>query len=139
MDYLCSVKFFTRLQAGSAVFHSKQYKRVSRRNTFTVAYRLEGSPSLEYGQIEIFFKAPVGSRTSCGAVLRPLSRANQCICKQHEVLGRPVSHIIALHHPHRNLFIIVPLENIIDVCVYMAFSDSGVHYAAHFPNHLERD
>ena len=25
-----SVKFFTRLQAGSALFHSKQYKRVSR-------------------------------------------------------------------------------------------------------------
>ena len=106
---------------------------------FTVAYRLEGSPSLEYGQIEIFFKAPVGSRTSCGAVLKPLSRASQGICKQHEVLGRPVSHIIALHHPHRHLFVIVPLENIIDVCVYMAFSDSEVHYAAHFPNHLEQD
>ena len=121
------------------MFHSKQYKRVSRRNTFTVAYRLEGSPSLDYGQIEIFFRAPVGSRTLFGAVLKPLSRASQSICKQHEVLGRPVSHIIALHHPHRHLFVIVPLENIIDVCVYMAFSDSEVHYAAHFPNHLERD
>ena len=28
---LSSVKFFTRLQAGSPVFHSKQYKRVCRR------------------------------------------------------------------------------------------------------------
>ena len=82
------------------------------------------SQSLEYGQIEIFFRAPVGSRTLCGAVLKPLSRASQSICKQHEVLGRPVSHIIALHHPHRHLFVIVPLESIIDVCVYMAFSDS---------------
>ena len=48
-------------------------------------------------------------------------------------------YIIALRHPHRHLFVIVPLENIIDVCVYMAFSDSEVHYAAHFPNHLEQD
>ena len=106
---------------------------------FTVAYRLEGSPSLEYGQVEIFFKAPVGSRTSCGTVLKPLSRPSQGICKQSEVLGRPVSHIIALHHPHRHLFVIVLLENIIDVCVYIAFSDSQVHCAPHFPNHLERD
>jgi len=100
---------------------------------------LEGSPSLQYGQIEIFFKAPFGSRTSCGAVLKPMSRASQSICKQHEVLGRPVSHIIALHRPQGHLFVIVPLENIIDVCVYMAFLESEVHYAAHFPNHLERD
>ena len=55
------------------------------------------------------------------------------------MLGRPVSHIIALRHPHRYLFVIVPLENNIDICVYMAFSDSEVHYAAHFPNHLEQD
>lgn len=139
LDSLSSVKFFTRLQAGSAVLHSKQYKRVSRRNTFTVAYRLDEHPSLEYGQIEVFFKAPVGSRISSGAVVKPLSRSSQCLCKQHEVLGRPVSHIISLRHPHRHLFVIVPVENIIDVCVYMAFSDSEVHYAAHFPNHLERD
>lgn len=109
LDSLSSVKFFTRLQAGSAVLHSKQYKRVSRRNTFTVAYRLDEHPSLEYGQIEVFFKAPVGSRISSGAVVKPLSRSSQCLCKQHEVLGRPVSHIISLRHPHRHLFVIVPV------------------------------
>lgn len=103
LDSLSSVKLFTRLQAGSTVFHLKQYKRVSRRNTFTVAYRLDERHSLEYGQIEIFFKAPVGSRTSYGAVFKPLSRTSKGICEQHKVLGRPVSHIIALHHPHRYL------------------------------------
>ena len=139
IDSLSSVKYFTRLQVGAAVFHSRLYKRTSKRNTFTVAYRQDGSPSISYGQIEVFFKAPVGSKTSCGAVVVPMSKANQDICRQHTVLGIPVSHIIALHQPNRNIFVIVPLEDIIDVCVYMAFSDSRVHYAAHFPNHLEKD
>ena len=139
LESLSSVKYFTRLQVGGAVFHSRLYKRVSRRNTFTVAYRQDNSPAIKYGQIEVFFKAPLGSRTSCGAVVVPLSRTNQDICKQHEVLGRPVSHIIALRHPNSHFFIVVPLEDIIDVCVYMAFSDSEVYYAAHFPNHLEKD
>ena len=79
----------------------------------SVAYRQDNSPSIKYGQIEVFFKAPLGSRTSCGAVVVPLSRTNQDICKQHEVLGRPVSHIIALHHPNRHFSIVVPLEDII--------------------------
>lgn len=116
LDSLSSVKFFTRLQAGSAVFHSKQYKRVSRRNTFTVAYRLDERHSLEYGQIELFFKAPVGSRTSCGAVVKPLSRTSKGICEQHKVLGRPVSHIVALHHPHR--YLLFPLKTLISVFIW---------------------
>lgn len=139
LESLSEVKYFTRLQVGGAVFHSRQYKRVSRRNTFTIAFRLETSPSINYGQIEMFFMAPVGSRTSFGAVVVPLSRVNQDICQQHEVLGRPVSHIIALRQPNRHYFIVVPLEDIIDICVYMAFSDSTTYYAAHFPNHLEKD
>lgn len=139
LESLLSVKYFTRLQVGTAVFHSRLYKRVSRRNTFTVAYRQKESSSINYGQIEVFFKAPVDSKISCGAVVLPLSRANQDICKQHEVLGRPVSHIITLRHPSRHFFVVVPLEDIIDICVFMAFSDSEVSYGAHFPNHFERD
>lgn len=72
LESLSQVKYFTRLQIGGAVFHSRQYKRVSRRNTFTVAFRQAKSPSMSYGQIEVFFKAPVGSRISCGAVVVPL-------------------------------------------------------------------
>ena len=139
-ESLSQVKYFTRLQIGGAVFHSRQYKRVSRRNTFTVAFRQAKSPSMSYGQIEVFFKAPVGSRISCGAVVVPLkSRANQHICNPHEVLGKPVSHIVVLHQPNRQCFKVVPLEDIIDICVYMAFSDNQMCYAAHFPNHLEKD
>ncbi|KAK2558797.1 hypothetical protein P5673_019012 [Acropora cervicornis] len=127
-------EYFTRLQVGAAACHSRLYKRTSKRHTFTVAYRRDGSPSIRYGQIEVFFKAGVRSKTSCGAVVVPMSKAKQDI-----LLGIPVSHIIALHQPNRNIFVIVPLEDIIDVCAYMEFSDSRVNYAAHFPNHVEKD
>lgn len=119
------------------LFHLKQYKRVSRRNTFTVTYRLDERHSLEYGQIEIFFKAPVGSRTSCGAVFKPLSRTSKGICEQHKVLKRPVNHIIALHHPHR--YLMFPLKTLLISVFIWHFLDSEVHYAAHFSNHLEQD
>ena len=39
----------------------------------------------------------------------------------------------------RHFFVVVPFEDIIDVCVFMAFSDGEVYYAAHFPNHFEKD
>jgi len=87
LESLSAVNYFTRLQVGNAVFHSKLYKRVSRRNTFTVAYSLNGSSSISYGQIEVFFKAAVGTRVSCGAIVQPLSIADQDLCKEHEVLG----------------------------------------------------
>ena len=76
LESLSPVKYFIRLQVGSSVFHSRLYKRVSRRNTYTVAYRQKESSSINYGLIQVFFKAPVGSRISCGAVVVPLSRAN---------------------------------------------------------------
>ena len=36
LESLSAVKYFTRLQAGDTVFHSKMYKRVSRINSFTI-------------------------------------------------------------------------------------------------------
>lgn len=123
----------------SLPFKAALCKRTSKRNTFTVAYRGDGSPSISYGQIEVFFKAAVGSKTSQGAVVLPMSKGNQDFCHRHKVLGIPVSHVIALHQPNSNIFGNVPLEDTIDVCVYIEFSDSSVNYAAHFPNHLEKD
>lgn len=138
VESLSTVKYFTRLQAGDTVFHSKMYKRVSRRNSFTVTYH-QGA-TINYGQIEVFFVGPVNSETNyCGAVISPMLRAAQGLCKKHPVLGTPVHHIVTLKKPNNIHFVMVQLENIIDVCVYMDTQDSDVQYAAQFPNHYERD
>ena len=131
------ITFFKRLQFGDAIFHSQMYKRVSRRNNFTIAYSLGGCTS--YGQIEVFFLVGETSRMTCGAVIAPMSMFSGALCESHEVLGNVVNHIVPLHQPKKNRFDIIPLEDIIDVCLYIKFSDSEVGYAAHFPNHLEKD
>ena len=138
LESLSTVKYFTKLQAGDTVFHSKMYKRVSRRNSFTVTYHQ--GVTVNYGQIEVFFKVPRNSETNYyGAVISRMPRATQRLCKKHPVLGTPVHHIVTLKKPNNICFEIVQLENIIDVCVYMDTQDSDVQYAAQFPNHYERD
>jgi len=41
VESISDVTFFSRLETGDAMFHSRTYKRVSRRNNFTVAYQRE--------------------------------------------------------------------------------------------------
>ena len=132
MESIGCVTFFKRLQIGDAVFYSQMYKRVSRRNSFTVAYTKGESTS--YGQIEVFFLLKEDPRMTCGAIIAPMSKSDQLICESHVV-----DHIVPLQQAKKNRFDIVPFEDIIDVCLYMKFSDSDVGYAAHFPNHFEKD
>lgn len=137
MESISDIAFFSRLQIGEAVLHSREYKRVTRRNNYTIAYK-QGH-SISYGQIETFFVLREHPRMVCGAVLSTLAVSSKHVCKAHEVFGSPVSHIICLHQPNRHRFTVVPLEDIIDVCVYMKFSDCDLGYAALFANHIERD
>ena len=82
---------------------------------------------------------------TCGAVIAPMPKSSRVLCESHEVLGNAVNHIVPLHQPKKNRFDIIPLEDIvllediIDVCLNIKFSDSEVGYAAHFPNHFEKD
>lgn len=137
LESIADVTFFSRLQVGEAVFHSRAYKRVSRRNNYTIAY--QQGESICYGYIETFFSVKNNPRVDCGAVIAPMSISGQHVCKRHEVLGSPVSHIVCLHEPNKNRFTVVPLKDIIDICVYIKFSDCDVGYAGHFPNHIEKD
>ena len=115
LESLSTVKHFTRLQVGDAVFHSKMYERVSRRNSSTVTYH-QGA-TINYGQIEVFFMGPVSSETNyCGAVISPMLRDTQGLYKKHPVLGTPAHHIVTLKKPNNIHFVMVQLENIIDVC-----------------------
>ena len=87
----------------------------------------------------MFFVVRDDVKMVCGAVLSSLAVSSKQVCKSHVILGSPVSHIVCLHQPNRNRFTVVPLEDIIDVCVYMKLSDYDLGYAALFPNHIERD
>lgn len=137
VESLSDITFFSRLQIGEAVVRSKSYKRVTRRNNYTITYQKE--ERICYGQIEVFFVVRDDARMVCGAVLSSMAVSSKQVCKSHMILSSPVSHIVCLRQPNRNRFTVVPLEDIIDVCVYMKFSDCDLGYAAVFPNHIERD
>lgn len=139
IEAISSVKFFKRLQLGDAVLHSRAYKRVTKRNNYTVAYTHDGDT--QYGQIEEFFmvKEDHHSALTCGAVIAQMPKSGKHLCECHELLGCPVNHIAPLYKPKENILDIVNIQEIIDVCVYMKFTDSDIGYAAHFPNHLEKD
>lgn len=123
MESISEVSFFSRLQIGGATFHSRTYKRVFRRNNYTIAY--QQGDSICYGQTEVFFVVRDDPRMACGAVVSKLAVSSQHV------------NIVCLQKPNRNRFTVVPLKNIIDICVYMEFSDCVLGYAALVPNHIE--
>ena len=117
VESISEVTFFSRL--AGATFHSRTYKRVSRRNTYTIAY--QQGDSICYGQKEVFFVVRDDPRMACGAVVSTLTVSSQHVCKLHEVLWNPVTHIVCLQKPNRNRFTVVPLEDIINTCLYGVF------------------
>lgn len=142
---LNEVKMFTRLQMEDCVIQSRLYKRVSRRNTFTVAYKEKNA--LKYGQIEVFVKASAPDHKSnmeYGAVLFPLEKIpdeGKCITDVNEVLGiNPIGDFVAaVKPPQMDRCTLIGLDQISEVCVYMEFKPSKVAYIARLPNAYERD
>ena len=137
VESISDVTFFSRVQIADVVFHSRAYKRVSRRNNYTFAYWQRFS--ICYGQIEVFFVTRDERRMACEAVVSTMSMSGRRLCKWYDILGSPVSHIVSPHHPNRRRLAVVPLDEIVDVCVYMKFTDSDLSCAPHFANHIERD
>ena len=122
------VTFFSRLKIRGVIIHFRSYNRVPRRNNHTVVYQ-EGNSTF-YGQSEVFFVAKDVPRMCSGAVV------SSHVFEKHDFFGSTVTHI---HKPNRIRFTIVPLENIIDVCIYMKFSDCDFGFAALFANHTQKE
>ena len=93
VESISHVTFFSRLQIGEGVFHSRAYKRVSRRNNYTTGYQQDDS--ICYGYIEALFSVRNNPREACGAFIVPMSKSGQHVCTSHEVLGSLISHIVS--------------------------------------------
>ena len=140
VDSLNEVKFFTRLQIRGRIIHSRAYKRVSVRNSYTVSYK-DGN-QIKYGQVEVFVQAssPRNDSVNYAAVLLPFEEQMGFICPTDEVLGVcPVTHIVGWYPPSNDQCVLVPTDNIEDICICMELRDTGLVYIAQFPNHIEKD
>lgn len=142
MESISNVTLFNRAQLLEMQYFILECIRVSRRNmhSFTVAYQHE--EGIRYGQIEVwsFWSHRIQLWYVGLSLLQCQSLANVCVNVIIIImLGNPwmLKGNNMLHS--KNKFDMVVLANIIDICLYMEFSDSEVGCAAHFPNHLERD
>lgn len=59
VDSLNEVKFFTRVEIRDRIIHSRAYKRVSVRNSYTVSYK--DNNKIKYGQLSWSFCASIQS------------------------------------------------------------------------------
>ena len=84
MESVGEVSFFSRLQIRGAIIHSRSYKRVSRRNNYTVVYQ-EGNSTF-YGQIEVFLVAKDVPRMCCGAAVSRMSVSSQVLFQRTDPL-----------------------------------------------------
>ena len=142
VDSLNEVRFFARVQIRGRIIHSRAYKRVSVRNAYTVSYK--DNNEIKYGQVEVFVQAssPRNDSVQYAAVILPFLQQTGFVCPTYEVLGLcPVTHIVCCYPPLNDQCVLVPIDNIEDICVYMELRDTvlPVVYIAHFPNHIEKD
>ena len=138
LDSLTSIHFFARLQAGDKLLHSRTYKRVSKRNTFTVAYK-DSENDINYGQIETFFKASSGCRRVNGGVRFPMAKIAEDVCEPHMVFGRLAQHIVSVEQPTKHSYTLISLQVIMEVCLHIQFRGCNIGYAIHFVNNVEKD
>jgi len=64
------------------------------------------------------------------------------VCPTSEGLGVcTVTHIVCCYPRLNDQCVLVPIDNIVDICVCMELRETGspVVYIAHFPNHIEKD
>lgn len=140
VDSLHQIKFFTRLQCGGKTIHSKCYKRVSVRNSYTISYK--NGDTTKYGQVKVFLQAcdTLQDIMRYAAVVLPYMDQVGYVCQRHNVLGeQPVMHITEWNPPKTDHCVLVPIGQIEDICVCMEFRNINKDFVAGFPNHIEKD
>ena len=118
---------FYRIQLGSKVYHSLEYERVKKRNSYTIAYTKDGEE--RYGLIRFFLSLPTGTV----AVLSPLNSSSNFIYPtQLSILRSRVIPVVLEVN-----IIVVCVSCLVDKCVYVNLP--GCMYIARLPNGLLTD
>ncbi|XP_069103099.1 uncharacterized protein [Argopecten irradians] len=143
---------FHRIRVGNEIFHSRRYKRCSARNSFTIAYREDGT--VQYGQIELYMQL----HTYCH---KHVIMSSQCGCPAQNVAlvltfntildnnshglldlmdarDMQLEHIYALKVQNRKN--IIPIQRIACKCVLVGLCDkTDIVFVCKMTNMCERD
>ena len=137
---------FSRLDLRGDVIHSTSYKRVSKRNSYTVQFH--GKGEVAYGQVKYFAKVfkrcrnPVFCGQSCEcklpvyvAVINLFELSNIQLAHDN-VTGATVPHIIPIKKETNGLTA-VQVSEIIQLCVRISCHDD-INFVCLFPNRFEK-
>ena len=120
---------FVRYRNGNVVFHSKMYKRVKRRNSYTVMYVEDGVKM--FGMIKCCMTLVIDN--GFNSEERHVGLI-ECLDVLHDCLGL-ASHIKVVKNVEQPLQKLVLLENIAQVCVWLEFEDIlDVSFISLIPN-----
>lgn len=148
---------FSRCEVNKKMMHSKSYKRVTKRNTYTICYVTETMQKC-YGQVSYFFAHTPSCNSVCSNVCNfhiptywalicklDFSESNRLnFSKDDANLRLPIAvkspHICSLKKPIPNDFYVLPISKILEVVSCVDFdNDDNVLYVSHAPNQIEKD
>ena len=145
-----SVYIFKRITINGTIFHCKDYKSGTRRNNCTIQYKSE-CHELKYGQILYFVKCfrscpnPVFCPALCickfpvyHALVECLVIDRKTVLSTDTITGAAVPHIVPLLSKTSGI-VVVPLDKIVNICVYIDHGIDGKRFAVTFPNMFEKD
>lgn len=137
---------FSRLDLRGDIIHSTSYKRVSKRNSYTVQFH--GKREVAYGQVKYFAKVfkrcqnPVFCGQTCDcklpvyvAVINLLELSNIQLAHD-DVTGATVPHIIPIKKETNGLTA-VQVSEIVQLCVRIS-CQSDINFVCLFPNRFEK-
>ena len=139
---------FDRILLGSRVFHSKSYKKPTKRNSFTVAY-IDRSGSLSFGYVKYYTKCMLKCKNKAFC-------DRKCYCKVPQyaaVMERalPLDRAIEQNLQVPSLPHIKPfkkdtteldcctIDNIMKMCVSIKMPKVDIDFICRFPNLIESD
>lgn len=118
---------FERVLINHTVLHSKVYKAVSRRNSYTVKFVLHGKTL--YGLIQYYLRCNMADKVEYVAVIYELK-----VCNDMHINIEHFDVVV-----ETNTLVVVPLECLLEVCIFLPFHSKGYHLVSIFPNFVEHE
>ena len=144
---------FNRIRIGNEILHSRNYKRVHARNSYTVVFKKpDGSEHIcqiaFYIQLFPFCEKHHGLQKLCKCNVVNVAVVNQFLkhndaglqkLSNDTLTGADVAFIHILQPLSLQNCCIVPVKDILYKCVLIEIDEKNVVYACKMPNYLEKD
>ena len=143
------IKKFTRLELKGKMLHSRDYKRASSRNSYTVRY-IDKNGVMQYGFVEFYASCikECPNKTFCSAtcvcrfpvyvaVVSKLKRKADFQLSSNNLIDNSIDHIIPVEK-RGTVTNTVPISAIQELCFFLDFTDK-LSFVGQFPNLVEKD